>query len=597
MRALRIAVDVTPIQVGGECGGAKPFVIELIKGLAAATRRHDYRLLTAAHNHEAFASHEAPNVTRQRVDTTEARSVAQGLRQAGIDLLFCPMTAPTYAEDGPPTVSVLYDLQHLAYPEFFDRTELAHRARFYRDLVHRVHHVVCISEFSRASLIEHFHVPRDRTSVVPIAIQDRLPHVEPGAAWTALASRGVPRRPFAFYPANFWPHKNHRLLLLAFRRFLSEHPESDLQLVLTGEPLGESAYVRAAIERMGLSSRVHVAGFVSEAELGALWSAASLLVFPSLYEGFGIPLTEAMAFDVPILCSREGSLPEVGGEDAAYFDARTPQTLVDALALAVDRPDEMRRMAVRARGRLSAFSPGVVVDRYLDVIEHVAADASSMRVPMVTALEPAPAGEGRRARASRLMRSGRALYRTGRRLRGVSVLAAGAVLAPEAAGRALLRRTLKPVRSRSERRPADGGRSPVRPETEAWMGIASLHKDGWAGPTLTVGADVQPDHSTLTVHATTEPTRLGGPLELELFVDRRSLGRQRVDNESQFALTWNIADVPRGLHELRIVASAFLVPHDHLGNHDYRPLSYRLTEVQLGDRMTAPRPAPPTRVR
>ncbi len=376
MSALRIAVDVTPIRAGGECGGAKPFVLELLKAMAAAPRRHEYRLLTAAHNHDAFASHDAQNVTRQRVDTVDMQSTSCGLRETGIDMLFCPMTAPTYAEASVATVSILYDLQHLAYPWFFDAAELAHRTKFYRDLADRVDHVVCISEFSRISLIRHFGVRPDRTSVVPIAIPDRLPRYEPTAAWEALATCDMPRCRFAFYPANFWPHKNHRMLLVAFGRFVKERPESDLHLVLTGEPLGEGEAVRSAIERMGLSSRVHLLGFVPEAQLGALWSAASFLVFPSLFEGFGIPLTEAMSFGTPILCSREGSLPEVGGNEAVYFDARKPQTLVDALAMAVDQPEEMRRRTLGARGRLSAYSPAVVVERYLDLFDHVTAHPS-----------------------------------------------------------------------------------------------------------------------------------------------------------------------------------------------------------------------------
>lgn len=546
MSALRIAVDVTPIRAGGECGGAKPFVLELLKGLVAAPRRHEFRLLTTDDNHEAFATFDAPNVTRERVDTMGVRSAARGLRAAGIDLLFCPMTAPTYAEPGVATVSILYDLQHLAYPSFFEATELVHRTNFYQNLVDRADHVVCISEFSRNSLTGSLGVPPERTSVVPIAIQDRLPHYDLEAAWALLAARGIPRGQFTFYPANFWPHKNHRMLLLAFSRFMRERPASDLHLVLTGELLGEGDAVLSAIEHMGLAPRVHLLGFVPEAELGALWSAASLLVFPSLYEGFGIPLTEAMSFSVPIVSSRAGSLPEVGGDEAVYFDARKPQSLVDALAMAVDQPEEMRCRARRARGRLSAYSPTVVVERYLDVFDHVALQAPSgvgrmapelrsqgtvaelqarlaaadtgrvARLAMIEQLgrrleesdadrrarlqvierlahrlEESEADraarldtiEGlrrqlakssaewpsqlehdglfrfnRRARAVRLMKSGRERYRGGLRLRGLLELTVGAALAPDVACEVLARmfgrRNARPAKSAS--RPVPG---------------------------------------------------------------------------------------------------------------------------------------------
>jgi glycosyltransferase involved in cell wall biosynthesis len=390
MSTLRIAVDVTPIRAGGECGGAKPFVLELLKGMAAAPRRHEYLLLTAGHNDGEFAAHDALNVTRRRVDTIDRQAAPRRLRDQGIDVLFCPMTAPTFAEPGVPTVSILYDLQHVAYPWFFSTTELAHRTAFYRQLSEVVDHVVCISEFSRISLIRHVGVHPDRTSVAPIAIHDRVPRCEPDAAWQVLAGSGFPRCRFAFYPANFWPHKNHRMLLVAFGRFLKNRPDSDLHLVLTGEHLGEGAGIASAIERMGLTSRVHVLGFVPDTQLGALWSTASFLVFPSLFEGFGIPLTEAMQFGIPILCSREGSLPEVGGDEAVYFDARRPQSVIDALGMAVDHPEEMRRRTIRAQDRLSAYRPAAVVERYLDVFDRVTA-----RTPVKLAQTPERHDDGR----------------------------------------------------------------------------------------------------------------------------------------------------------------------------------------------------------
>jgi glycosyltransferase involved in cell wall biosynthesis len=381
MTALRIDVDVTPIRDDGSCGGAKPFVLDLLKGLATASRPHRYRLLTAAHNHESFAAFESLGMARQRVDDPDQPC---SLRAAGTNLLFCPMTAPTYAEPGVKTLAVLYDLQHEAYPSFFSSHELAHRRRFYRDLTSRADHIVCISEFSRISLIRRLGVPPDRTSVIPIAIHRRLMPLTADEAWTRLNGR-LPRCRFALYPANFWPHKNHRLLLVAFGRFLKEHPDSDLHLVLTGELLSEGEKFLTAVEHMGLSARVHVLGFVSEDHLAALWSTTTCLVFPSLFEGFGIPLTEAMAFGKPILTSREASLPEVAGDDAIYFDARNPQTLVDALALVTSRPDGLDARIESARRRLDRYQPPVVLEQYLDAIDRTAVEA--LRPPLTSTPE------------------------------------------------------------------------------------------------------------------------------------------------------------------------------------------------------------------
>src|SRR5207253_2884571 len=116
MRSLRIDVDVTPIRDGGECGGAKPFVLGLLEGLGRSSRRHDYRLLTGTHNHESFARFEALGFNRFLVDEAGRAAPNAAIRP---DLLFCPMTAPTYAQRDVPTLSVLYDLQHEAFPFFF----------------------------------------------------------------------------------------------------------------------------------------------------------------------------------------------------------------------------------------------------------------------------------------------------------------------------------------------------------------------------------------------------------------------------------------------------------------------------------------------
>jgi hypothetical protein len=105
--------------------------------------------------------------------------------------------------------------------------------------------------------------------------------------------------------------------------------------------------------------------------MGALWSAASCLVFPSLFEGSGMPLVDAISFGKPILCSREGGLPEVGGDEAIYFDARKPETLVEALERLVGQPEQMRQRARLARSRLAAYEMGPVVEQYLDVFARV----------------------------------------------------------------------------------------------------------------------------------------------------------------------------------------------------------------------------------
>jgi glycosyltransferase involved in cell wall biosynthesis len=187
----------------------------------------------------------------------------------------------------------------------------------------------------------------------------------------------------------------------------------------------------------------------------------------------------------------------------------------------------------------------------------------------------------RRVRAARLMRSGRDLSRQGERLRGVGRLAAGAMLAPDVAADVILLPALMPALSKIRGR-RSGQQRPALPHTEAWLGFTSLHADGWAGPTLVMNLDFERLPAVLSLTGTTNPSRLRGPLELEAFLDGYSLGQKTVGSSSDFTLTWSVGKTTAGPHELRVVASTFMVPHDQFGNQDYRPLSYRVTSVSVG---------------
>jgi len=568
MTPLRIAIDVTPIHPGGANGGAKRFVLDLIEGLA---RRgpHRYLLLTAAHNHDELASFEAVDV--ERMDVT-GRSAPLGLPDAGIDLLFCPMTAPTYAETGIPTVSTLYDLQHVTYPWFFSADELAHRVAFYRELVARVDHVVCISEFSRQAALTHLSLAAERASTVHIALHHRLAPVPAAAAWAALGRHTLPPCRFAFYPANFWPHKNHRLLVTAFARFCHDHPDVPLHLVLTGEPLGEAATIRTAVERMGLSQRVHLLDYVPDEVMQALWSAGEFLVFPSLYEGFGIPVLEALHLGMPVLCSREGSLPEVAGEDVLYFDARDPGTMVDAFATATRAPDALLARARAGQGRVARLAPDAAVAAYVAVFERV---AGARRRPSLARRVRLVMIDRRRALAHTWLDAGRTAFRAGKRTEALARVSQAIALAPE-----FTPTLIAPLVRQARRVPVMRAWARAL-ETHRWLQGTALHLDGWAGPVLEVEVEIEARAGKAVVRLDATPPP-GPPqaLTLEAFLDGAPLGAVTIAPAAAIRPAWT-APGAAGRHRLRIVASRFVVPDDLLRNGDTRPLSYRVSAITI----------------
>ena len=392
-----VAVDVTPILPGSENGGAKGFVLVLLDGLLQRGR-HRYVLLTTPSNHDTFAAFEHAGMRRlclmggavppaprrgllERLGGGRRKSAGGSLGARGVELLFCPMTDPVHAEPGLPVVSTVYDLQHLEYPSFFTASERANRDAFFRRVTRAANLVVCISEFTRREVLERLQLAPERVRAIPIAIHSRLVPPSAGAIAEMRARLGIGDAPYAFYPANGWPHKNHRLLLVGFAQVVAERPELPLNLVLAGNLLDLGRELQMAVAQMGLAGRVHIVGFVSDEDLAALWRGAFCLLFPSLYEGFGVPLLEAMQFGTPIVCSDVPSLSQVAGDAARYIDPRRPADIGAALKELFDQPELRRALIQRGGERLKAFHTADMVDRYLEVLDEALAGKGHAPAP------------------------------------------------------------------------------------------------------------------------------------------------------------------------------------------------------------------------
>jgi glycosyltransferase involved in cell wall biosynthesis len=293
------------------------------------------------------------------------------LASRGVDLLFCPFSSLTRAEPGIPAVSVIHDLQHKEYPQFFTPQEIEIRDSFFADVCRKADAVICVSEYTRQSLLRHLQVSPEKTFTVHNCIHARLSKQEPGKIIEHSASLGIDRRPYMFYPANFWPHKNHRLLITAYGMYLSRNPDRRLDLVFTGALDKTQRDLKDQVDRMGLQEQVHFLGYLPDNQLTAVWQGCSFLIFPSLYEGFGIPVLEAMQFGKPVLCSNVTSLPEVAGDAALYFDPRKPAEIVHCLERIIGNEELTSDLVKRGYERLSLFQPREMVKRYLNCIEEV----------------------------------------------------------------------------------------------------------------------------------------------------------------------------------------------------------------------------------
>jgi glycosyltransferase involved in cell wall biosynthesis len=254
-----------------------------------------------------------------------------------------------------PSVVTMPDLQHLSYPQFFSKEAYAMREQLFRTSVENASHVICISRFTLEEVHKLYGVPREKMSVVWITPSRacRIP-LRPAERTNILAGLGI-RRPFLFFPAHNWPHKNHQRLLIAFAESRAKLPP-ETKLVFTGGNLKEGVDLAGMISRLRLDSSVVHLGYVTPIQLRALYSAAEALVFPSLFEGFGMPIAEAILSGCPVACSGTTSLPEIAGDAALLFDPENTEEI--GLALIQISTDDILRDRLRKNGlgRRSAFS-------------------------------------------------------------------------------------------------------------------------------------------------------------------------------------------------------------------------------------------------
>lgn len=236
------------------------------------------------------------------------------------DVVHYPLTSAFPAmPDSVGKVVSLHDLAHLELPENFSFAERAYRRIAYEAPAKRADLVLTLSDHARAGIIDRVGIAPDRVRTIHLGVN--LDRFTPG---------DQPRENFLLYPARPYPHKNHARLIEAVRQVRRE--DRDLRLVLTGEGL----------ERLGdLPDWVERKGLVSLEELVRLYRTARLMVFPSLFEGFGLPPLEAMAAGCPVASSNAASLPEVLRGAAELYDAHTPESIADGIRRALSRSDEL----------------------------------------------------------------------------------------------------------------------------------------------------------------------------------------------------------------------------------------------------------------
>lgn len=352
-RRLRLGVN-TLFLVPGDVGGTETFLRETLKALAAGPNDVELVLFTSDDNDALLRSDldRYPNVSFRHLRFSAAiRPLRIVIEQtllpaacffARLDCLWSPgYTAPFLA---PCRQAVtIPDLQYKSHPEDMSRIE-----RWVLDVLVRIacttsRTIFTISEFSKREVVKYGFAPAEKIRAVLLGVDQSFGTIRPEEERRRILQGVVPTdQPYILCVAHSYPHKNVNLLVDAFNQ-LSESITHNL--VIVGKPRrGEKALTDSIA---GLKSRERLFRFkegLPYETLQVLYQGADVFVLPSAYEGFGLPVIEAMMAGVPVVTSREGSLPEVGGELVVYVDALTAEDIARAIGKSVNWSKEEREM-------------------------------------------------------------------------------------------------------------------------------------------------------------------------------------------------------------------------------------------------------------
>jgi len=369
---LRIAIDARKLHDYG----IGTYVRNLVQGLARQDDDAAYAVLCPdadAGFVQELGSRFTPIVERSgNYSVREQLSVPLALRRARADLFHAPHYVVSPLTPCPYIVTI-HDCIHLRFPQYLpNRMAYTYARRMMSLAARRSRRVLTVSNASKQDILHYLRVPADKVEVIYNALDARLATPPTQDDIDRVRQRFQLTAPFILYAGNIKPHKNVDRLIEAYAILRRRGVES-ARLLIIGDEISKYPNLRRLVHRFQLHQHVRFLGFVPDATLAVLYQLASVFVFPSLYEGFGLPPLEAMAAGAPVITSNVSSLPEVVGDAALLIDPMDAGAIADAMARVLG--DEALRAELVRRGheRVKAFSWDRSVARVREVYRELGA--------------------------------------------------------------------------------------------------------------------------------------------------------------------------------------------------------------------------------
>jgi glycosyltransferase involved in cell wall biosynthesis len=351
---MKIAFDLRRIRNPG----IGRYMTCLTEAVVAQSFEHDYLLILPPGAEGAIACHgrrvERVISPAACYSLQEQVELPRLLRRHKVDLLHSPhFNIPLVSPC--PTVVTIHDVIYLACKQ--DLPSRLGRLYYHAMMaaaVRRADRVITVSEFSKKEIVRHLNAAPAKIDVIHSGVDDCFQAVTSATRVRAVLSTYNIDAAYILYTGIYKPRKNHAGLMRAFRDFLKSGDNA--KLVIAGPMSEGEEQLRRLAQELEIAGRVVFTGFVPESDLLSLYSAARVYACPSLYEGFGFTVLEAMACGVPVVCSAESSLPEIAGDGALFADPRKPREFADALQRAFFDAELRRQLIAKGLENRSRFT-------------------------------------------------------------------------------------------------------------------------------------------------------------------------------------------------------------------------------------------------
>ncbi len=380
---MRFCVDAHAI--GRHLTGNEAYVRNLLNGFAALEDNSEFLAYVSVPGAEAYVP---PSIeTRKTSGNPFIRlgyDLSRQVRRDGADLLHVQFTAPLACPV--PVVVSVHDVSFLEHPEFFTSARRLQLQYTVKRTVLNASRVLTLSEFSRQGIARAYDMDPSRIAVVPAGVSSAF-HPQPRQSSKAFVEgRFKVPGPFILTVGDLQPRKNQIGLIHAFEELLGAYPELPHHLMLVGKETWFAPHVHQAAKRSSARDRIHFTDYVSEKELMELYSACEIFVFPSFYEGFGLPILEAMACGRAVACSNTSAMPEVADSAGLLFNPESTEEIVRAMRDLLLNPELRQRMERLGQKNAAQFSWARTAQMTLEVYHEAVGEGRGTRAKKAAAV-------------------------------------------------------------------------------------------------------------------------------------------------------------------------------------------------------------------